>query len=78
MAATMPPEEEKMFRAHGRFYEAEFPEVETNVVVTVLKMDEKIGAYVSLLEYDNQEGMINLGELSKKTNPIHDQSFARW
>lgn len=66
--ATMaaPMEEPKTFHQHGRFYEEEFPEVESTVVVQVLKIDEKIGAYVSLLEYDGREGMINLGELSKK------------
>lgn len=55
-----------MFHQHGRFYESQFPEVETTVVVQVLRVDEKSGAYVSLLEYDGKEGMINLGELSKK------------
>jgi translation initiation factor 2 subunit 1 len=55
-----------MFRQQGRFYEHEFPEVEDMVVVQVLKLDDKTGAYVSLLEYDGKEGMINLGELSKK------------
>jgi len=60
------PDEPKSYRQHGRFYENEFPEVETTVVVQVLKIDDKIGAYVSLLEYDGKEGMINLGELSKK------------
>lgn len=57
-----------IYRQHGRFYENEFPEVDDRsmVVVQVLKMDDKSGAYVSLLEYDGKEGMINLGELSKK------------
>jgi len=64
MAGAEP--EIKTYRQHGRFYENEFPEVETTVVVQVLKIDDKIGAYVSLLEYDGKEGMINLGELSKK------------
>jgi len=55
-----------MFRQHGRFYEREFPEVDEAVVVQILKLDDKSGVYVSLLEYDGKEGMINLGELSKK------------
>lgn len=59
-------EEVKTFRAHGRFYENEFPEPETLVVVQVNKVDDKCGAYVSLLEYDGREAMINVGELSKK------------
>jgi translation initiation factor 2 subunit 1 len=58
--------EVQIYRSHGRFYENEFPEVDETVVVQVLKIDDKIGAYVSLLEYDGKEGMINLGELSKK------------
>merc|ERR1712217_791108 len=59
-------DEPKTFHSHGRFYASEFPQKETTVVVTVNKMDDKIGAYVSLLEYDQKEGMINLGKLSKK------------
>jgi len=66
MASTIPPEEPKIYHSSGRFYQNEFPEVETTVVVQVNKIDDKIGAYVSLLEYDGREGMINLGELSKK------------
>jgi len=66
MAAGAPPEEEKVYRQRGRFYENEFPEVETVVLVQINKFDDKSGAYVSLLEYDGREGMINLGEISKK------------
>lgn len=54
------------FSQHGRFFEAEYPDVEDLVMVQVLKIDDKIGAYVSLLEYGNKEGMINLGEISKR------------
>jgi translation initiation factor 2 subunit 1 len=64
--ATEEGGEIQIYRSHGRFYENEFPEVDETVVVQVLKIDDKIGAYVSLLEYDGKEGMINLGELSKK------------
>lgn len=66
MASTIPLEEPRIYHSSGRFYQNEFPEVETTVVVQVNKIDDKIGAYVSLLEYDGREGMINLGELSKK------------
>ena len=38
----------------GRFYEAEFPEMDEIVVVQVKRIVD-MGAYVSLLEYDNQE-----------------------
>lgn len=38
----------------GRYYEAEFPEMEEIVVVQVKRIVD-MGAYVSLLEYDNQE-----------------------
>jgi len=62
----MAAEEPKTYRQHGRFYESEFPELETTVVVQVRHVDEKLGAYVSLLEYDGREAMINIGELSKK------------
>eukprot|EP00931_Biecheleriopsis_adriatica_P059878 TRINITY_DN358_c0_g3_i1.p1 TRINITY_DN358_c0_g3~~TRINITY_DN358_c0_g3_i1.p1 ORF type:complete len:333 (-),score=119.31 TRINITY_DN358_c0_g3_i1:168-1166(-) len=49
----------------GRFYEAEFPELEEIVVVQVKRIVD-MGAYVALLEYDNQEGMMLLSELSKR------------
>jgi len=49
----------------GRFYEAEFPELEDIVVVQVKRIVD-MGAYVNLLEYDNQEGMMLLSELSKR------------
>lgn len=49
----------------GRFYEAEFPELEDIVVVQVKRIVD-MGAYVSLLEYDGQEGMMLLSELSKR------------
>lgn len=49
----------------GRFYEAEFPELDDVVVVQVKRIVD-MGAYVSLLEYDNQEGMMLLSELSKR------------
>jgi len=49
----------------GRFYEAEFPEVEEIVMVQVVRIVE-MGAYVTLLEYDGREGMMLLSELSKR------------
>ena len=48
-----------------RFYEDEFPEVESLVMVNVRHIAE-MGAYVSLLEYNNIEGMILLSELSRR------------
>ena len=48
-----------------RFYESQFPEVESLVMVNVRHIAE-MGAYVSLLEYDNVEGMILLSELSRR------------
>ncbi|CAK0900142.1 unnamed protein product [Prorocentrum cordatum] len=49
----------------GRFYEADFPELEEIVVVQVKRIVD-MGAYVSLLEYDGREGMMLLSELSKR------------
>lgn len=49
----------------GRFYEQTFPELE-DVVVVQVKRIVPMGAYVSLLEYDGQEGMMLLSELSKR------------
>jgi len=48
-----------------RMYENKFPEVDECVMVQVRSIAE-MGAYVSLLEYDNIEGMILLSELSRR------------
>ncbi|KAL2643489.1 hypothetical protein R1flu_011076 [Riccia fluitans] len=48
-----------------RMYEAKYPEVDDVVMVQVKNIAE-MGAYVSLLEYNNIEGMILLSELSRR------------
>lgn len=48
-----------------RFYENQYPPVESLVVVNVKQIAE-MGAYVQLLEYGNIEGMILLSELSRR------------
>lgn len=48
-----------------RFYANEFPEVEDFVMVQVKRIAD-MGAYVSLLEYNNIEGMLLHSELSKR------------
>ena len=48
-----------------RYYENQFPEIESVVVVNVRNIAD-MGAYVSLLEYGNIEGMILLSELSRR------------
>lgn len=48
-----------------RFYENQFPEPEEVVMVNVTQIGE-MGAYVTLLEYDDIEGMILLSELSRR------------
>ncbi|XP_061843058.1 eukaryotic translation initiation factor 2 subunit 1b [Nerophis lumbriciformis] len=48
-----------------RFYQHRFPEVDDVVMVNVRSIAE-MGAYVSLLEYNNIEGMILLSELSRR------------
>lgn len=48
-----------------RMYENEFPQAEDLVIVQVKSIAE-MGAYVSLLEYNNIEGMILLSELSRR------------
>jgi translation initiation factor 2 subunit 1 len=63
------------FRAHSwattarisisRFYENKYPEIESVVMVNVRNIAD-MGAYVSLLEYNNIEGMILLSELSRR------------
>mmetsp|Transcript_38901 Transcript_38901/g.49656 ORF Transcript_38901/g.49656 Transcript_38901/m.49656 type:complete len:344 (+) Transcript_38901:170-1201(+) len=52
-------------RLNCRFYEQQFPEIEDLVVVNVRNIAE-MGAYVTLLEYNNIEGMILLSELSRR------------
>uniref|UniRef100_A0A1I7VB77 Eukaryotic translation initiation factor 2 subunit 1 n=1 Tax=Loa loa TaxID=7209 RepID=A0A1I7VB77_LOALO len=48
-----------------RFYANQFPDVEDTVMVNIRQIAE-MGAYVSLLEYNNIEGMILLSELSRR------------
>ena len=48
-----------------RFYENKYPEIESVVMVNVRNIAD-MGAYVSLLEYNNIEGMILLSELSRR------------
>lgn len=48
-----------------RFYEQKYPEIESCVMVNVRNIAD-MGAYVSLMEYDNIEGMILLSELSRR------------
>merc|ERR1712134_62276 len=48
-----------------RMYENQYPEVDDLVTVQVKSIAE-MGAYVSLLEYNNIEGMILLSELSRR------------
>ena len=48
-----------------RFYANEYPEIESLVMVNVRNIAD-MGAYVSLLEYNNIEGMILLSELSRR------------
>ncbi|KAI1729713.1 s1 RNA binding domain-containing protein [Ditylenchus destructor] len=48
-----------------RFYSNEFPDIEDTVMVKVHKIGE-MGAYVTLSEYNNKEGMILLSELSRR------------
>jgi len=48
-----------------RFYEQKYPDVD-ELVMVVVKGITDMGAYVSLLEYNNIEGMILLSELSRR------------
>ncbi|XP_027110743.1 eukaryotic translation initiation factor 2 subunit alpha homolog [Coffea arabica] len=48
-----------------RMYEARYPEVDQAVMIQVKSMADS-GAYVSLLEYNNIEGMILFSELSRR------------
>ncbi len=48
-----------------RFYKHRYPKLEDVVMVNVRSIAE-MGAYVTLLEYNNTEGMIMLSELSRR------------
>lgn len=48
-----------------RMYENQYPEV-NDLVMVVVKRIAEMGAYVSLLEYNNIEGMVLLSELSRR------------
>jgi translation initiation factor 2 subunit 1 len=48
-----------------RMYEAEYPDIDDLVMVRVNRINE-IGAFVSLLEYNDKEGIILLSELSRR------------
>ena len=63
--SVYPVEEAQLLRC--RFYENVFPEPEEVVMVNVTEIGE-MGAYVTLLEYDNIEGMILLSELSRRAS----------
>jgi len=58
-------ETSKAYTMHCRMYENQFPEIDDVVMVQVRSIAE-MGAYVSLLEYNNIEGMILLSELSRR------------
>jgi len=55
----------KMPQISCRFYEQKYPEVDEVVMVNVCQIAE-MGAYVKLLEYDGQKGMILMSEFSRK------------
>uniref|UniRef100_A0A7S3FG56 S1 motif domain-containing protein n=1 Tax=Haptolina ericina TaxID=156174 RepID=A0A7S3FG56_9EUKA len=55
----------KAYTMRCRMYESQFPEIDDLVMVQVRSIAE-MGAYVSLLEYNNIEGMILLSELSRR------------
>jgi len=57
--------EHRKGQLHFRYYEQEYPQ-ENDIVVVQIKEVVETGAYVSLLEYDDKEGMINPNEYSKR------------
>jgi len=63
--ATPAAVDETLTNMTCRFYEQNFPEVDECVVVEIKSIAE-MGAYVTLLEYGNIEGMILLSELSRR------------
>lgn len=74
VATTLDEPEEGAFRIYvgedksnleSRFYENKYPEADSVVMVNVRNIAD-MGSYVSLLEYNNIEGMILLSELSRR------------
>jgi len=55
----------KLDNNNCRMYSSQYPDAEDLVIVQVQRVAE-MGAYVSLLEYNNIEGMILLSELSRR------------
>lgn len=53
------------YKLECRFYENQYPDTDEVIMVNVADIGE-MGAYVTLLEYDNIEGMILLSELTRK------------
>lgn len=58
-------ESKKKMAVSCRFYKHRYPKQEDVVMVNVRSIAE-MGAYVTLLEYNNIEGMIMLSELSRR------------
>ncbi len=58
-------DEDKNSLLRCRFYENQYPEPEEVVMCNVYNIGE-MGAYVTLMEYDDIEGMILLSELSRR------------
>lgn len=58
-------EEDRDFKMNCRMYESKYPQVDDFVIAEV-KSVEEMGAYVALKEYNDIEGMIPLGELSRR------------
>lgn len=56
-----------------RMYEAQWPSVGDVVMVKIKSVHNNVGAYVSLLEYGEMEGLIMTSELSKR----HIQSISK-
>ncbi|KVH91990.1 Nucleic acid-binding, OB-fold [Cynara cardunculus var. scolymus] len=59
MSTTSPP------NSDCRMYEAKYPEVDTPVMIQVKEIGD-VATHVSLLEYNNIEGMILLSDLSRR------------
>eukprot|EP01101_Sappina_pedata_P001729 TRINITY_DN11809_c0_g1_i1.p2 TRINITY_DN11809_c0_g1~~TRINITY_DN11809_c0_g1_i1.p2 ORF type:complete len:322 (-),score=153.18 TRINITY_DN11809_c0_g1_i1:175-1116(-) len=61
----MSEDQTRTINLNSRMYEQKYPEVDDLVMICVKSIAE-MGSYVSLLEYNNIEGMILLSELSRR------------